>query len=66
MWVIGGWSKEALNVGGIWFTDDGIDWTRLRLSDSWRPRHEQSIYVVGDRIIIAGGHADPITNECGS
>ncbi|MGO8119279.1 hypothetical protein AB9F43_32435 [Rhizobium leguminosarum] len=63
MWVIGGWSKETLNVGGIWFTDDGIDWTRLRLSDNWRPRHEQSIYVVGDRIIIAGGHADPITNE---
>nr|WP_246715559.1 hypothetical protein [Rhizobium sp. BK512] len=63
MWVIGGWSKETLNRNGIWYTDDGVDWKRLSLSDSWRARHEQSAYVFDGKVLLAGGHADPLTNE---
>lgn len=63
MWVIGGWSKETLNRNGIWYSADGLNWKRLALSNTWRARHEQSTYVHDGKIILAGGHADPLTNE---
>jgi hypothetical protein len=63
MWVIGGWSKKTLNLKGIWYSDDGIKWTRSDFSEDWRGRHEASTYVFNDKIIVAGGHADPVTNE---
>ncbi|MGR9173361.1 galactose oxidase [Rhizobiales bacterium] len=63
MWIVGGWSKKTLNLDDIWYSGDGIKWTRLALAGSWRGRHEQSTYVFNDKIFVAGGHADPITNE---
>jgi hypothetical protein len=63
MWVVGGWNKDSLNQEGIWYSADGKVWTRLEVSDTWRARHEQSAVVLNDAILIAGGHADPLTRE---
>lgn len=63
MWVIGGWNKDALNHGGIWHSSDGKRWHRLAVSDTWRARHEHSVVVFKNKVVIAGGHADPLTNE---
>jgi hypothetical protein len=29
----------------------------------WKERHEHSAYVFQDRIWVAGGHAQPLSNE---
>jgi len=63
MWVIGGWSKKDLNYGDIWYSRDGRTWSELKPETKWRPRHEHSTFVLDDKLWIAGGHADPLTNE---
>jgi hypothetical protein len=29
----------------------------------WKERHEHSVFVLRDRLWVAGGHAQPLSNE---
>lgn len=64
MWVLGGWSKvPEQNLGDVWFSRDGANWTRLVSKRIWKARHEHSAFVFEDKIWVAGGHAQPLSNE---
>lgn len=76
MWVMGGWSNSPKlgpdgkptgapvdNLGDVWYSHNGRDWTELKSDTIWKSRHEHSAYVFQDRIWIAGGHARPLSNE---
>jgi len=65
IWVLGGWSNgPARNWGDVWYTQNGRDWQEYKTAaPAWKERHEHSVYVFQDRLWIAGGHAQPLSNE---
>jgi len=66
MWVIGGahnQNESWENLGDVWFSKNGRDWTQLTSKVTWKERHEHSVYVLDDKLWIAGGHAKPLSNE---
>ncbi|MCA9229455.1 MAG: galactose oxidase [Planctomycetales bacterium] len=63
MWILGGWQKQADNLGDVWYSRDGMHWTELKTANCWKPRHEHSAFVFQDKLWIAGGHARPLSNE---
>lgn len=65
MWVIGGWNKTptSKNLGDVWYSKDGRTWKQLQSEVIWKARHEHSTYVFQDKIIVAGGHAMPLSAE---
>lgn len=66
MWVLGGAHKPGENwenLGDVWYSQDGRDWTELKSDVIWKARHEHSAYVHHDKLWIAGGHAKPLNSE---
>ncbi|MCA9176103.1 MAG: galactose oxidase [Planctomycetales bacterium] len=65
MWVLGGWSNQpARNWGDAWYSSDGKHWEQLQLkAPGWKERHELSAFVFRDQLWVAGGHAQPLSNE---
>jgi hypothetical protein len=64
LWVLGGWSNEpSQNWGDVWYSRDGEHWKELRSETTWKARHEHSAFVFQDKLWIAGGHAQPLSNE---
>ena len=51
------------NWGDLWSSADGKNWSQLATANSWKPRHEASVFVFHDAIFVAGGHARPLSNE---
>jgi hypothetical protein len=47
----------------VWYSTDGHAWQRLETRTVWKERHEHSAFVFDDRIIVAGGHAQPLSAE---
>jgi hypothetical protein len=66
MWVTGGWTKNAgnpRNLNDLWYSKDGKEWQQLKTGVTWKERHELSTFVFKDKLWIAGGHAQPLSNE---
>ncbi|MGL4465415.1 MAG: Kelch repeat-containing protein [Planctomycetia bacterium] len=68
LWVLGGWTDKvgdtpAHNWGDVWSSADGKTWTEFKAPTVWKERHEHSAYVFKDRLWVAGGHAQPLSNE---
>jgi hypothetical protein len=64
MWLLGGWSnKPSKNWNDVWYTTDGRQWKQLAATPVWSPRHEQSAYVLNDKLWIVAGNAWPLTND---
>jgi len=66
MWVIGGAHSPSgswENLGDVWFSKNGKDWTQLKSNVTWKERHEHSVYVHQDKLWVAGGHAKPLSSE---
>lgn len=64
MWVVGGWSGTPnKNWGDVWYSRDGRKWKEFKSPGSWKERHEHSLYVFQDKLWLAGGHAQPLSNE---
>jgi len=62
--VLGGWSNNPnKNWGDVWYSSDGKTWKRLETKTCWKERHEHSVFVMHDKLWIAGGHAQPLSNE---
>jgi hypothetical protein len=59
LWVLGGWSETDGNLGDVWYTKDGRNWTELKSDVIWTKRHEHSAFVFQDKIWVAGGAAEP-------
>ena len=47
----------------FWSSADGKTWERLASKTVWKERHEHSAYVFKDKLCVAGGHAQPLSNE---
>lgn len=67
IWVLGGWTKEPndnpRNLGDVWHSKDGKNWNQIHSETSWKERHEHSVFVFQDKLWLAGGHAQPLSNE---
>jgi hypothetical protein len=64
MWVLGGWSDNpSRNWSDVWYSKDGSAWHELKSDVIWTARHEHSAYVFRDKIWVAGGHAQPLSND---
>lgn len=65
LWVAGGCSKETeyKNWGDVWYSRDGQHWNELKTEQCWKERHEHSLFVKDDKLWVAGGHAQPLSNE---
>lgn len=61
----------------VWRSADGVHWEEVMADAPWHPRlwfsnavwkerHEHSAYVFDDRIVVAGGHAQPLSAEVSS
>jgi hypothetical protein len=61
--VLGGWSKENDNFGDVWHSADGKKWLQLKTPTTWKARHEHSVFVMKDKLWVAGGHAKPLSSE---
>jgi len=69
MWVIGGrttgcGSSTCLN--DVWYSTDGIDWTRATANAQWVRRATHSSVVFDDRMWVIGGAIPSGSNDCGS
>ncbi len=53
----------STNFGDVWVSTDGIQWIKLKGFESWRPRHEVSLYDVNGVIYLTAGHAYPLQND---
>jgi Concanavalin A-like lectin/glucanases superfamily len=61
MWLLGGWNpQDPINFpyitnSEVWNSTDGINWTRVKDSANWEPRHT-AVYLVHDStMFILGG-----------
>lgn len=67
MWVIGGWNNEpgggSKNWGDVWHSADGKNWQQLETKTKWKERHEHSVFVLKDKLWLAGGHAQPLSSQ---
>lgn len=66
IWILGGWTKEGdnpRNLSGVWFSQDGRQWTQLSTETTWKERHEHAVFVFQDKLWLAAGHAQPLSNE---
>ncbi len=62
--MLGGWSNHpSQNLGDVWYSRDGKEWTQLQSDVIWKARHELSTFVFQDRLWVAGGHARPLAND---
>ncbi|WP_209400251.1 kelch repeat-containing protein [Pseudozobellia sp. WGM2] len=64
IWVIGGWSavnneetfeQDVASFDDVWYSENGIQWSNLNVSESYSPRMGHASAVFDGKIIISGG-----------
>jgi hypothetical protein len=66
IWVVAGDSRAndaPCLLNDVWFSQNGRDWQRLDSEVVFSKRHEVTMYVFQDRMWVAAGHAQPLSNE---
>ena len=54
---------KSTNFSDVWVSTDGIQWIKLKGFESFRPRHEASLYEFNGSIFLTAGHAYPLQND---
>ncbi len=55
LWVIGGYSNEALRMNDVWYSADGANWTSANLSAAFSKRLGHASVVFDDKLWVIGG-----------
>lgn len=51
------------NLGDVWHSADGITWTKLDATETFAPRHEPTVYIANDRLLVVAGNTWPVVND---
>ncbi len=65
LWILGGFQAEPTwnNLNDVWYSTDGMDWTRFEGEHTWSPRHELSALVYADALWVVAGNEWPLKND---
>jgi hypothetical protein len=59
LWMIGGWHQEDsgknYGINDTWFTDDGINWTKVTADGPWTGREDHMGDVFKNKMWLTGG-----------
>ncbi len=73
IWIIGGWqavtnqetfAQDIVTFRDVWYSEDGKQWSKLTVNESFHPRMGTAATVYDDKIIISGGlNIDQLQNK---
>ena len=64
LWLFGGFSnRRNINLGDLWWSDDGRTWHQAELTGGPSPRHFASAIATDEGLLIAAGNSWPVLND---
>ena len=52
-----------VNLGDVWYTENGRDWHEFKPDTRFSPRHESTCYVFRNSLWVVAGNTWPVVND---